>query len=72
MSEFFEHLTSYVLDDVAHELHLQRRIILIFEILRSSEWRMHIWCGTSSHHNFVTTDLDEKKSSHNPLVNDLI
>ena len=43
MSEFSEHLAVFVIDETVHATHVQRRgVTVLFEVLRSSEWRKHI------------------------------
>jgi len=43
MSEFSEHLAVYMIDHVNHGPQIQRRgVTILFEMLRSPEWRKHI------------------------------
>jgi len=43
MAEFCENLAVYVIDDVIHASHIQKRgLTVLFGMLRSPEWRSHI------------------------------
>jgi len=64
MSEFCEHLTvNYIIDDALHGEYVQRcGVVIIFELLRSPEWRNQIVPGFWSMLAYCTRLLGERES----------